>query len=330
MWPKKNLKMSFAMVIIAVCEAVFLTGCSLLPKEKKVLAPPLIQPKKQEYQVYEVTRGDITRSINSVGSIISTSEADAFVKENGRRIKNVSVKLGSMVKKGDLLIELDSENTESDLTLEKFILQKVELSYEKTMQSGDDYAKKMAEIDLNMEKYKVQQMEQRIAAARITAPISGKVINVTALKEGDAVEAYKALATVADPDSLKIVYNATGNTDTKTGMKVELTYSGKVYEGVVEQIPDSGKYKDHIIISPNTKIDGAKLGDSIDINIIIQSKKDTLIIPKSLIKSFSTVKSVEVLDGDKKYSAVIETGIETTTEVEILSGLKEGQKLILR
>ncbi|MDP4090960.1 MAG: efflux RND transporter periplasmic adaptor subunit [Bacillota bacterium] len=324
---KRNLRILFA---VAVSGMVFFTGCGLLPKEEEVLAPPLTPPKKQEYQTFDVTRKAITNSILGNGNLISTSENNVFVKDNGKRVKTVNVKFGDTVKKGDLLIQLESGVSEDDLEMEKLNLEKIQVNYDRAMAGTDEYGKKLADIDLKMEKLRLQKMEEQVAAARVTAPAGGRVIYVTSAKEGDTVEAYKTLITIADPNNLKVKYTPSGANNAKPGMKVELTYSTKTYEGTITQIPESGNYKGCILITSNTRIEGANIDDSIGINIIMQKKDDALVLPKSVIKSFSGTQSVEVLDGDKIVSMDVQTGIEADTEVEILSGLKEGQKVILR
>ena len=326
----RSKKGFMAVFITAMSAIVFFSGCGMLPKEEEVLAPPLTQPKKQEYQVYDVKRTDIVKSVNGNGNFISTNESDIFAKENGKRVKKVNVKYGQAVKKGDVLIELDSGNLENDVKLERLNLQKVQINYDKAFQTGDDYAKKLADIDLQMEKLKLQQMESQLDGAKLTASESGKVIFVDSVKEGDTLEAYKPVVTIADPGSLQVLYQPSAAAGTKVGQKVQLKYNGKNFDGIVSQMPDSGKYKNFILIAPSGKIEGAQIDESVEISIIIETKKDALIVPKAVVKSFSGTKTVEVLEGDKKISTDVETGIETSTDIEILSGLTEGQKVILR
>lgn len=315
---------------IAIYETVFLTGCSFMPKEEEALAPPLTQPKKQEYQVFDVKKTDITRSVNGNGNLISTNERDVFVKENGKRIKKVDVKFGDTVKKGDVLIELDSGDLENALKLERLNLQREEINHDRDMQSNNEYVQKLADINLQIEKLKLQQMEEQLAATKLTAPVSGKIDFLEEIKEGDVCEAYKTLATIADPGSLQVVYQPSGAINARTGLKAQLKYSGKEYEGVLSQMPDSGKYKNNILIMPNSNIEGAKLGDNIEVSIILETKKGTLVVPKAVVKDIGGTKTVEVMEGDRKLSIDVETGIENSSDIEILSGLKEGQKVILR
>jgi len=326
-----NLEKSRRILLAAVLFGILsVTGCNLLPKEEVALAPPLTQPKKQEYQLYDVKKTDFTKYIKGTATLVSITENDVYSKQNGGRIMKINVKFGDIVKKGDVLVELNSDNLENELKLEKINMQRVKFNYDKAQQGNDEYAKKLAELDIEAEKIKLGELEDKLEATKLTAPISGKITFVESAKEGDVVEVYKPLVTVANPDSLQILFTQNGTSNAKLGMNVELNYNGKNYQGQITQIPDSGKNKNAIIITPNSKIHGAKMDDYIDISIIVQTRKNTLVIPKAAVKNYLGSKTVEVLDGDKNVSTDIETGIEDSVNIEVLSGLNEGQKVILR
>src|SRR5690606_40663397 len=54
-------KPSFKGLSIVVSLSVVLTGCSFLPKEEPVLAPPLVEPAEMDYETVEVTKGDLIK-----------------------------------------------------------------------------------------------------------------------------------------------------------------------------------------------------------------------------------------------------------------------------
>lgn len=327
MWFNKNSRKTIGIILAG---GMLLSGCGILPKEEQTLAPPLVKPQKQEYEVYEVKKKDITKMVKGNGTLVSMSENNMFTKENGRRIKSINVKYGQTVKKGDVLIELDSDNMENNVKLQQFSLQRAQINQERAEQGNDEYAKRLAAIDVQTEKIKLDAMQKQLSASRLTSPIDGTVVFVETLKEGDTIEAYKALVTVADPAKLQVVYQSSDASKVKSGMKAELTVAGEKCEGVVAQIPTTGKYKDSIIVNFSNSPKSAALGGSAELSIILETKKDTLVVPKAAVKSFMGSNTVEVLDGNKKISLDVEKGIETYSEVEILSGLKEGQKVIIK
>jgi RND family efflux transporter MFP subunit len=322
-------KKATGFLAVLIAWSIIFNGCGILPKEEQVLAPPLVKPKKQEYVVYEVKKKDITRQIKGNGMLISTYENNIFTRENGKRVKNIKVQFGQNVKKGDVLVELDSNNLESDIKLQQLNLEKAQINFDRAEQGTDEYSKKLANIDVQMEKTKLENLQKQLTLSRIVANADGKVVFLESIKEGDLVEAYQPLVTIADPTNLQVVYQGGDSSKVQPGMKVEISLNGKKCEGVVAQLTTSGKYKDSIIINFNEAFKEGKLGDGIEINITLETKKDTIVVPKAAVKSFMGSNTVEVLDGEKKISVNIEKGIENSTEIEILSGLKEGQMVIL-
>ncbi|ERI92618.1 efflux transporter, RND family, MFP subunit [Clostridiales bacterium oral taxon 876 str. F0540] len=320
------------LIAIIVTGSLALTGCGILPTEEQTLAPPLVKPQKQEYELYDVVKKDITKAVIGNGTVISSNENNVFAKENGKRLKGIKIKFGQMVKKGDVLLEFDTNDLESNIKLQELSLKKAQINNDRASVGTDEYAKQLAAIDVQVEKTKLDVMKSQLQASKLTASIDGKVDFIESLKEGDVVEPYKTLVTISDPNKLQVNYKPSDTSNIsklQTGMKVSLSLNGKSYEGVVSQLPTSGRYKDSAVIDFKEAVKGVNLGDSMELNIILETKKNTIVIPKQGLKNFMGNNTVEVLDGNKKVSIDVEKGIESATEVEILSGLKEGQKVIL-
>src|SRR4051794_33861457 len=70
--------------IVAILLAVS-TGCSLRPKEEQSLAPPLVQPVKQNYTTVEVKRGTIQRDVKGIAVLEATDVVYHQFKEGGGR-----------------------------------------------------------------------------------------------------------------------------------------------------------------------------------------------------------------------------------------------------
>ncbi|NDF96312.1 MAG: hypothetical protein EB107_10860, partial [Proteobacteria bacterium] len=69
---------------------------------------------------------------------------------------------------------------------------------------------------------------------------------------------------------------------------------------------------------------GADIGMLARVQIIVQQKKDVLIIPTAAIRTVGKRRFVEYMDGSVKRSKNIEVGISTEQETEVLSGLEDG------
>ncbi|MCK4760863.1 MAG: efflux RND transporter periplasmic adaptor subunit [Candidatus Aminicenantes bacterium] len=73
-----------------------------------------------------------------------------------------------------------------------------------------------------------------------------------------------------------------------------------------------------------------RAGYSATANVKIRESKDTLIIPERLVIIEGDKRYVEVKEGEKISRREIETGLSDSINIEVLKGLKEGEKIVER
>jgi HlyD family secretion protein len=73
-----------------------------------------------------------------------------------------------------------------------------------------------------------------------------------------------------------------------------------------------------------------KPGYDLDIKIITETQSDTLVIPDSAVFDYKGSACVFVVDSGKAVIRQIKKGIESEKTIEILDGLKEGEKILLK
>src|SRR5699024_6564393 len=67
---------------------ITLSACSsLLPKEEKVLAPPLIEPIQMNYNVVEAKMGEVVREVKGTGALVPSKLHDVHYTRDGGRLK---------------------------------------------------------------------------------------------------------------------------------------------------------------------------------------------------------------------------------------------------
>ena len=64
------------------------------------------------------------------------------------------------------------------------------------------------------------------------------------------------------------------------------------------------------------------------VEIIIQQKKDVLLIPNDVIAKNETGKIVFIVAKNKAYLRAVKTGLEDAEKTEIVEGLKEGDLVV--
>ncbi len=66
-----------------------------------------------------------------------------------------------------------------------------------------------------------------------------------------------------------------------------------------------------------------------EINIPLETKNDVLLLPKQALMESDGKKSVFVVQNNKALETEITAGVEDGAQIEVLSGLKEGDQVVL-
>jgi multidrug efflux pump subunit AcrA (membrane-fusion protein) len=318
------------------------SGCSLLPKEIEVLKPPLVKPQKENYNLYEVKRGTITKQIKGTGIFEPSKVVYQEFKATGK-ITSISMKIGDTIKKGSSLFHLDSEGLEIVVMERERDLEKAKLSLHQAKESHDPQVMKIRLLELNIAQYKLNEARKQFDGKIMTAEIDGVIISMEQVKLGDLVQLGKSYVTIADPGSIRLSYNTSISGDlqeVQIGMKAEITYKNQKLEGSVTQSPASApptedkqlndKYQKTIYFKLTDSAVKPDLNANADIAIILQKKENVIVVPRFAMSALLGRTFVKVLEGESIKEMDIETGIESESEIEIVKGLKEGQKIILQ
>jgi multidrug efflux pump subunit AcrA (membrane-fusion protein) len=199
--------------------------------------------------------------------------------------------------------------------------------------------KQNAQIELQISQININQLEKQKADATLVAPIDGSIVYVTATNLGSNVDAYTTLVRIADPSVKMLEYeNDTNQNSFQVGMKVQVTLdSGSTAEGEVVSTPfDRDKFdpdqlaKMLFIQVPDEFLANSKVGDEAKIVLIVAERKNVLWLPRNVVKTYLQRRYVDVLDNNVKVEKDVQVGLETATQTEILSGLEEGEKVIVR
>lgn len=315
-----------------------LSGCYLFPKEEEVLAPPLVEPPEITYETQEVKRGVIEKKISASGTFVSIEQANMFFKHRGGRLKDIHVKVGDYVEKGQVIAELDSSDLENQIEQQEIQLKKAQtrLSQVKA-HSGDKYEQRMAQYDVELAKLTLDNLKRQLNECKLTADISGNVVYVDLnVSIGDYVDAYQTLIRVADPNKLQLQVTGPDTSSFNLGMEADVTIKKQTYSGKVVMTPADvpldvpEEQRDIVRIEVDDLPEDVKLGESAQVSLILDKREDVIVIPRNLVRNYMGRKYVLVLEDGLKKERDVEVGLETATEAEIMKGLEEGELLIVR
>lgn len=171
-------------------------------------------------------------------------------------VKNVYVKIGDNVKKGDLLVELDSSKELLEVELAKNSIESAKLNFENTMQSFKRYEgvkdviddelfakhqldKNLKQNQLNIAKNELRLREDLLSKRKLFAPYSG-VITDKNVEVGDSVMALSPVLSLINTPDVKLVltFDEKYHAKVKKGEKFIYKIDGSdvKHEGYIEKI----------------------------------------------------------------------------------------------
>ena len=310
-----------------------------------------------------VEKGSVRKILSATG--IVKSQVGAVVKTGTRAtgvIEKMLVRVGDAVSEGQLIAKIDSREQEAELARAEAQLRtaKAELGFaallEKRMGglSSQDLTSRESYDDARRRadaaRAAVSEAEAGIAGAKIRlsytsiySPLTGVVSEVTA-QEGETVVAGLQVAnliTVLDPTKLEmwIYVDETDIGQVTPGLPVEFSvdaYPDDTFPGSVDQIYPQPEIRDNIVyyraLVKLSEESAAKLRPEMttQCRVIVDSKDNVLTIPNNAVKWVDDEQVVYVQTPSGHELAHPKLGLVGPDVSEVLSGLKEGDKVATR
>jgi macrolide-specific efflux system membrane fusion protein len=337
-----NPKTRAVCIGIAASVLFVASGCSIIPKEEEPLAPPLVKPVRENFEVAEVKTGTIVKKLSNVAVVESSrTKNHEFVNVSGK-VLEVYVSVGQQVKKGDPLIVLDPGDSAIVLKERERDYEVAKYNLEEAKKTQDPQKMKIRLMELEIAQMKLDEAIRAAEGKTLKAEMDGLVTFVENVNPGDNVQPNRTYVIVSDPKSVRLVYTATSSADiqeVEIGMKAEINFKGQRLEGTVVQTPANtpttddkalaDKYAKTVVIGLPDMPQEMTIGTTVEFSIITRKKDNALIIPARALSKYLGRTFVKVQEGDSIKEVDVETGIETPGEIEIVRGLKEGQRVVL-
>lgn len=196
--------------------------------------------------------------------------------------------------------------------------------------------------------------QETLADYSIRAPFDGVVAKID-VKKGDPASSGSAVATIISNQSIAdISLNEVDVAKVGVGQKVTMTFdafSGLTITGQVSQVDTIGTVSQGVVnynvqILFDTQDDRIKPSMSVSASIITDVKQDVLLVPNSAVKtqngnsyvlvlanvpqSASSTSSQGVASSVPPSQEQITTGVSNGSMTEVVSGLKEGDLVVVR
>jgi HlyD family secretion protein len=296
--------------------------------------------------VVAVERGDIQSLVSATGTISPVNSVDVSSKITGR-IVEVKVNENDTVKADQVLILLDDTRYRTTVSQSEAKLANAAANFERTSRLAAIGALSTQQLDAARMEYQVAQATHDDAVSQledtvIKAPISGIVIGKP-IPAGQTVapgiSSPMVLLTIADMSKMQISVQVDESDvgRVKNGQKVSFTvdsYPGKTFTGVVSNVSNKATITQNVVYYPVTvDIDNPegllKPTMTARVSVHVGESKNVLIVPLSAVKQTKGQQYVQVMKDGKQQNTNVTLGLSSDDRVEVASGLKEGDQVLL-
>lgn len=355
-------------LILVALACALTTSCSLLPEEETFSTAPLIREyEREEFKLAFAERGDMVLTEKISCTYVPVKTEILRYPVGGIYYDEAFVNVGDSVEVGQLLAQLNLAGIEEKVISSKQQINKINIRIaaleenralalervriqmkgspasemqEALREVNDQYDAELQALEdsLYLNEVQLAEYELQLSQRQLRAGIAGTVTYVRNVSSGDRSVAGERFITVAD--STMSLFRA--ETDHwhlfEPGQEYTITVSKNEYESIVASEEELG-------LPTTEKVEGEKGyvyfrlkkpafdledGDRGTLVMVLDSRTDVLKVPESAVTSANGQYIVYYQDeqGMKTYKP-IEVGLFAEKMVEIVSGLTEGESVIV-
>jgi RND family efflux transporter MFP subunit len=302
-------------------------------------------------RVVPVRRAPIPLVETAVGTIRPVHETTIGSKLLAR-IVEVNLKAGQSVKTDEVLVRLDDTDLRAKLRQAEAALNSAEAArvqaeadanraaslLKSNAISRQDYeraktAVKSADAEKNRAQEAINEIKATLDWATIRSPMNGLVIDKK-VDVGDMVTPGQQLATLLDPKRMQLIASVRESLAhrLKAGQTIEVAIeniskrcSGTISEIVPEAESASRAFQVKVTGPCPEGVYSGMFGRI----LIPLDEEQVLLIPRQALQSVGQLDLVRVVEGGRASRRAVRVGREFGSEIEILSGLQEGEQVEL-
>lgn len=231
-------------------------------------------------------------------------------------------------------LELAFKEAEYNIALEKM----------KIMESGPvGHELTSLQAQIEQARYRLGQEENKLSKTVLRAEMDGVVTSVE-VALGDYVQPGTSLMTIGDTGQLEVTAGVSEADSGRLlpGQKVTVTTAaqpGREYSGILYSVsPDAVAAKTAekgsqvevpVIVRINGDTEGLRPGYTVDLTITAVDRESALVVPYEAVVEKEGVKKVFVIENQVAVLREVTIGVDSALSTEILSGLAEGDTVVV-
>lgn len=358
------------MTAVAVMGVITLPGCSKVAETEDNFVIVEQENIGADYKLAAVCQEDVlkTKSVRCVYAQLDAQQVRFEV--SGKLVENVYVREGDVVKKGQLLAELAGGNNDAQIeqlqyqiSRNKLLLEQVDekesfeiskrwLNYlynsskssgEETalkngiaeLQKNDEYAKEDYEDAILLDEEQLRKLQEAVRQSRVYAAFDGIISNMEKNLEGSTSNREKTIMEVIDNDEcVFIAEDISLKPYIREGQELDMQIVRGTGAGYYKMLPykmETWTDKMSFSISEEEENAAIEVGSAGMLTVILEEKKQVPALPLEAVHSAEDRSYVYIVNEEGMREVKwIETGLVGDTLVEIIGGLEEGEKVVLR
>jgi HlyD family secretion protein len=298
------------------------------------------------------------------GDVILTVRADDALRRVRQAEINVQSRQLDLARAKSAPRDEDIEIARANVRKATLAAASAEDAYTKNPNSQNEAAREFARIDLEVaranfnrvtngpSREEIEALQNSVAfaqmeleaarnalnAARVTAPFTSTVTEIL-VRENEftggghvaTVSDLTALDILADVDEIDVANVAVGQS-----VEVRLdAFPGELLQGkLLRLFPAASTQRGTTVYPAIIEFDAKNLkvrvGMGANLKILTVEKKNVLIVPNRALKNVGTRKAVRVVAPGEPRDVIVEIGVTSGSETEIVSGLNEGDQILVQ
>jgi RND family efflux transporter MFP subunit len=288
----------------------------------------------------QVQKQILSESISLTGTITANNDV-AVLSETDGRVTKVMVKIGDRVEAGSVLIQVDDEMKQASYVAAEVNYQKAKKDqqrYDKMFKEGSvsDAQREGARLAFKSAEAQYIVARRQYNDTKIKTPISG-VVTARQVDVGATLQKNNVVANVVDISTLKVKLNVAEQDafKLKVGDRADVStevYPGVTFNGTIETISakadEAHTYPVEVRLA-NNSMHPLKAGMFGRVSFVSIKSDEALSIPRQALVGSTKKAQVFVVEQGIAHLRDIVIGSEVGTNLEVLSGLKDGEQVVL-
>jgi len=327
----------------------------LVPRASGQVISLLVQEGDQveaSQELFRVDNRELARSLSQAEELVALRQERLIVAleapdESSIAIARARLLRATAVRQNaqDDYDALEAEGTDPEGSDEAVDLQSARLEYELAQAEFDRVMEGSSESDILALRADLSAAESNLLSVRersertvVRAPIEGTLVRLD-LQAGEWVYANNAVGQIANLDML-IVEAEVGEPDVPQLVLNQAThvrfdaFPGQEIEGRLTYLPavldeslGAPVYRVEVALEPHDL--ALRPGMGAGLSIVLEARQDVLLIPRRALSQVGGKQVVTVLAGRRSDQRIVETGLSNDIEVQVISGLQEGEIVLV-